>query len=432
MVRRQLLSSVTIGLLGLGAKVAFTLPWLGQQQHISADETARLPAPSYALNEMPLIKDSAIGFSEVQESCKLPFTSRQLNEGFGSDPTTFMVPSTGILQAYMVFVEFDDAPASEKVTDLFDLYMPAASEWYGNASFGRLNLRVTADLSRFHRMPRNASAYDYRRGMGYKFHRKYVQDALDAVGESVDFAGTDLLYIVPTREAAAISYSPTFMPPIEAHDGTLIKKTVTFGQDVDEFGFQVMNHETGHTMGLCDLYSYTPHTQAGVYVGGYDLMAQIGGISPDFLAWHKWRLGWLDDDQIMCLTPGAKKSVRGKGWRVVLTPIEEGKGLKALVVKRNATLALVAENRSGRRLNSATCGTGVLIYTVSTITESGRGPIRVQDSSPDSGCAGQRLNDALFVPGHHNRSSFTSPEFGVNIEVLEEIKEGFVLNVSLL
>ena len=400
---------------------------------MTAEAKASLPVPPYTLSEMPIVADYGFHISAGQESCKLPSKSPQLNEGFGSHPTSSYVPSSGVLQAYMVFVDFEDAPASENVTDLFDIFVSAASDWCGNASFGRLDLRVAADLSRFYRMPRNSTTYIYRRGMGYENHRKYVQDALDAVGESVEFAGTDLLYIVPTREAAAISYSPTFMPPIEAHDGTLIKKTVTFGQDAHSYGFKVMNHETGHTMGLPDLYSYEPRTRAGIYVGGYDLMAQIEGISPDFLTWHKWRLGWIDDDQIMCFGPAAQRSNARKGWRLVLTPVEQAKGLKALVVKHNATLALVAENRSGRNLNNDTCGTGVLIYTVSTTTESGHGPIRVQDSTPDSGgCARDELNDALFVPGHRSRSSFASPEFGVNIEVLEEIDEGFVVNVRLL
>lgn len=332
----------------------------------------------------------------------------------------------------MVFVDFDDAPASENVTDLFELFLPAASEWYRNASFGRLDLRVGSDQSRFHRMPCNASAYTYRRGMGYEAHLQYVQDTLDSIGNHVDFDGTDLLYIVPTKEAAAISYSPTFMVPIVAHDGTMIKKTVTFGQDAHISGFKVMNHETGHTMGLCDLYSLKPHTAAGIFVGGYDLMAQIEGISPDFLAWHKWRLGWIDDDQILCLNPVAKSSNENQEWRVVLTPIEESEGLKALLVKHNTTLALVAENRSGKQLNNDTCGTGVLIYTVSTTLASGHGPIRVQDSSPNSGCSGQKLNDALFMPGNDRRNSFVSAEFGVNLKVLEQNEEGFVVSISLI
>ena len=110
------------------------------------------------------------------------------------------MPSSGILQVYIVFVDFEDAPASENVANLFDLFIAAASEWYETTSFGRLNLRVAADLSRFYRMPRDASAYNYRRGKGREYHRNYVQDALDAVGQSVDFSGTDLMYMSPPRK----------------------------------------------------------------------------------------------------------------------------------------------------------------------------------------------------------------------------------------
>lgn len=386
----------------------------------------RLPPCTIEKTQFPT-GDEAYVFDD-QPSCKLLSTYPNLNEGFGPDPRLAYVPSTGVLQAYMIFVDFKDAPASESTTDLYRKFMPGASEWYGNASFGHLNLRVSADFSRFHRMAYNSSTYIYRRGMGYEDHLKYVQDALDAVGRSIHFAGTDLLYIVPTKEAIAISYSPTFMVPVQAHDGTVIFKTVTFGQDVDEFGFKVMNHETGHTMGLPDLYSYQQHTRAAIYVGGYDLMAQIEGISPDFLAWHKWRLGWIVDEQVICI--GSSTRTR-ENQKYTLTPIEHATGMKALVFRHNVTMALVAECRSGKNLNSDNCGIGVLIYTVSTTTASGHGPIRVQHSSPNSvGCAGERLNDALFIPKHQNRSSFTSTELGIKIIVLTEVTEGFVVELS--
>ena len=402
-------------------------PGLAPQEYVLAETRSHL-SPWIDDKTQALIGDVA-SVSDEEASCKLLSPYPILGEGFGSDPNLAYVPSTGVLQAYMIFVDFEDAPASERTTDLYLRYMPAASEWYRNFSFGRLNLRVMADFSQFHRMPRDSAKYDFRRGRGRGLERMYVQDALDAVGEKIKFAGTDLLYIVPTKEAVAITYSPTFMVPIQAHDGTLISKTVTFGQDVNDFGFKLMNHETGHTMGLPDLYSYQPHTRAGVYVGGYDLMAQIEGISPDYLAWHKWRLGWVDDEQIICIDPSATKSERKK---YTLTPVEEATGVKALVFRHNASFALVAENRSGRNLDSDTCGTGVLIYTVSTTTPSGRGPIRVQDSSPGSGCAGDRFNDGLFVPKPQTRSSFTSIDLGVRITVLEQVAEDFTVELDFL
>ncbi|KAK5200981.1 hypothetical protein LTR41_012221, partial [Exophiala xenobiotica] len=131
---------------------------------------SRVSVPAYIIDEIPLVESHGLHISQDQESCKLASTSRHLNDGFGSDPTSFSVPSSRVLQARMIFIDFEDAPASENPVDLFDLFMPAASEWYGNASFGRLNLRVAADLSGFYRMPCNASTYVYHRGMSYEAH----------------------------------------------------------------------------------------------------------------------------------------------------------------------------------------------------------------------------------------------------------------------
>jgi M6 family metalloprotease-like protein len=358
--------------------------------------------------------------AEPVSRCKLPATDVDLSEGWGS--TESFAPSTGTVKAKMIFVDFPDAPANDSTTALYNELAPGATSWFKTASYGKLNLDVTADTSHFYRMPAASDSYGYQRGLTSAAHRKYIQDALNAVGRSVDFKGTQLLYVVATRAAPAISFSPTYMSSVTAADGTVIGHTVTFGQDLWTWGSKVVNHETGHTMGLPDLYPFTGVTTQ--YVGGWDLMGLISGPSPDRFAWHKWKQNWINDSQVDCVTvPGTTSHT--------LTPIETASGSKMTVIKTSDTRAVVAEVRSDKGVDSATCATGVLVYTVDTSVTTGSGPIVVQDARPDSGgCDGAELNDATFGYGSGQVSVFHDAVSGASITVTGHHGDNYTISVT--
>ncbi|KAI0603540.1 M6 metalloprotease [Biscogniauxia sp. FL1348] len=340
-----------------------------------------------------------------------------LSAGFGL--ASDCVPSVGTLTASMIFVDFPDAPATEdSPASLHDFFLPAAADWYATLSYGALSLNVTADTTRFYRMPAAATSYNWDRGLTAEAHEKYILDAVAAYGGSGPPAA-DVLYVVPTANAQAISFSPTYMGEVRARGGdgdgeapVVAKKAVTFGYDAYEaWGSLVLNHETGHTMCLPDYYPADGRA-TGLFVGGWDLMGLISGPSPDYFAWDKWRLGWLADDQVDCVTTTTTTTTTHE-----LTPLEVPGGTKAVVVARNGTDALVAEARAARGLDAGACATaGVLLYTVSTQTASGEGPVRVLDATPGSGgCAGDELNDAtLTLDG---TSSYAVPGWGVTVAV---------------
>jgi hypothetical protein len=238
----------------------------------------------------------------------------------------------------------------------------------------------------------------------------------------VDFSGTQILYIVPTRRASAISFSPTFMGSVTAADGTVIDKTVTLGQDLWYWGSKVINHETGHAMGLPDLYSFGSGDAHG-YVGGWDMMGLISGPDPDRFGWHKWKQGWIDDNQVGCIT--------GKGSSTVtLTPLETAGGEKIAVVRTSPTRAVVAEVRTKQGVDSGACATGVLIYTVDTTVDTGNGPIRVQDAHPGSGgCDGHELNDAPYGFGAGAVTHFRDAKSGATIDVTGQSGDNYTLTI---
>ncbi|KAI1372054.1 M6 metalloprotease [Hypoxylon crocopeplum] len=354
-------------------------------------------------------------------ACKLAANNDiYLSAGFGYELNC--APSIGTLSAFMIFVDFDDQGAIETPQSLHDFFLPAAAEWYATSSYGALTLNVTADTSRFYRMPAAASSYGWERGLSYETHQVYIQDALDAYGKTIP--PTDVLYVVPTANASAISFSPTFMGDVETRAGVYVaKKSVTFGLDAYRtWKYLVLNHETGHTMCLPDYYPFNG-SATGLFIGGWNLMGLISGPSPDYFAWDKWRLGWLSDEQIECVAEAGSSTH-------MLTPLEKAGGSKAVVIKHNSTNALVAELRTADSLDLASCSTGVLLYTVSTMTATGEGPVRVVDATPTSGgCAGDRLNDApLSLNG---TSSYTSRDWGIKVTVVTQTGDGVEISVEV-
>ena len=122
----------------------------------------------------------------------------------------------------------------------------------------------------------------------------------------------------------------------------------------------------------------------------------IGGM----LAWHRWKLDWLDAAQITCLS--------GRGSRTAtITPLERPGGVKALIVRRGDD-AYVAEVRQPIAEDAGICRGGVLISAVDLSRPPKRWALRVLAPRPDDASrwprCGPRWNAALR-PGSKGAST---------------------------
>jgi M6 family metalloprotease-like protein len=343
------------------------------------------------------------------------------------------VPATGELRGFMMFVDFSDAeaPSNDPPKGLHDVFFPDAVDWYTKASYGALSLNVTADTSRYYRMPASAASYHWDTGLSYEQHQAYIQDALEAYtanGTRPPPPETEVLYIVPTRYASSyMTRSMAFHGRTNTKEGTYVaRKAVTFGADpFITWGFGALNHETGHTMCLPDYYPYASGLDTRYYVGGWSIMGDISGPGPDFFSWDKWRLGWLSDDNIDCVVDHGTSEH-------TLTSLEVKGGTKAVVIARNETAALVVEARAAEGLDSKVCAPGVLLYTIDTTVVTGEGPLRVLDANPSSGGCGDgdgELNDAtLSLDG--KTSGYEVPGWGIKVKLLSKDGDKFKVRVD--
>ncbi|KAK1722598.1 hypothetical protein CaCOL14_003196 [Colletotrichum acutatum] len=395
-----------------------------------------------------LASSSSINRRADISSCKLPATNGVFfSSGFGYRYDC--APSKGTVNAILIFIDFPDQTASEaSPQEVYDLLIPQAQQWFNTSSYGQLSLNITADTSQFYRMPKNAADYNFVRPLSQQAHYAYVQDALEqwlAVTNtpvpkvnSTEGPLTDIFYVIPTRNATDIELSAALTGGAYTKDVNYIaRKAVTMGIDTfDWWGYKAVNHETGHTFCLPDLYPI-PTGYTGMYAGNWDMMANVGASSPDYFAWDKWRLGWLSDGQIECVVPSAAPL---NGSNITsstthrLTPLETTGGMKAVVVKQNETMALVAEVRSKEGNNLNSCTTGVLLYTVTTDLGTGEGPIRVLDGNPGWGtasCINDNLDNAPLSLNGGGASSYTSTDLGVTVTVVGQNGDDYTIRIDV-
>jgi plastocyanin len=134
-------------------------------------------------------------------------------------------------------------------------------------------------------------------------------------------------------------------------------------------------------------------------------------------AWHRWKLGWLDPDQIACFS--------GRGQiEATIAPIGRPGGTKAIVF-RGSRSAYVAEVRQPIGEDSAICKKGVLIYAVDFQTPAGQADIRLIPALGDPTDLLRRCGPHAAAPhdigaGEVSRVS----AFGFRFELLEALADG--------
>ncbi|GAA3372505.1 M6 family metalloprotease domain-containing protein [Streptomyces sannanensis] len=330
--------------------------------------------------------------------------------------------STGEVRALNLMIDFPDVPGKGSALARFAEFFPQTSRWFRTSSYGRLVYRPEAPIKNWVRMPLPFASYGLDRGAPYEpGYRQMVEDIVTTVDPKVDFSAYDLVNVLVTPNAGPSALdtvlSVTFSGNGEAPyaDGVpLSNASFIYSRQDDgsgsygETGFRVLPHENGHVFGLPDLYT----SDGGDAVGHWDIMSEDWGANNDMLGWHKWKLGWLDNHQISC-------AARHGTSEHLLSPLPVRGGAKLAVVPLSDRSGYVAEVRTRAGNDEAVCKPGVLIYRVDTGVDTGQGPVKISDSTRDSGgCTRQpnvhaELSDATYLPG----DSFTDSEHGIRIAV---------------
>ncbi|WP_128378691.1 M6 family metalloprotease domain-containing protein [Streptomyces cavernae] len=350
--------------------------------------------------------------------CALKRTTAHHSEGLDSWNAAYPRPLR-TLNAVLVFLSFPDSAPLTTPQQLAADHFPATSRFFERASYGRFTLRPHA-LGRWIRMPRASTAYAIRRDWNAEHRTAYIKDALAASDARVDFAKYDIVYFVADPDAPGVDSDATKVVNLEAPlraDGSALRRVVTVFERHPPDRL-VLAHETGHVFDLPDLYHRPDDGQGDwdTHVGDWDLMGSQFGLAPDLFAWHKWKLGWLAPEQVVCARGAGSTRVTLEAVEAdgISEPIgvaeavgssvpsgvgsyagsyappraadppggEAGWAKKLAVVPTGMDSALAFEARSPLGNDASACREGVLVYRVRNRAESGGGPVQVLDAHP--------------------------------------------------
>ena len=311
--------------------------------------------------------------TNVVAACKLPPLSFT-NVGFGLPNPSHKLPAVGDVKTIVLFVDFPDVAAAQTPEETFALISPDAEKFFRDNSYGRMNWILEPHFV-WLRLSQPSSFYGESIG-SYEGHFQFLQEAVTLADADIDFSSADSVVVIVPTEASAVGYGPAFgANPGEGYtaDGKVFSNGVTSGADLPAWGFLWLNHESGHTMGLPDLYAYqfdpANYDDQHRFVGGFGLMGYIDGLAPELFAFERWQLGWLDDGQILCLPSGEQT--------VTITPIETAGGMKAVMIPVSESKVVVVESRRPLGYDANLPKAGALVYTVDTSIASGQGTLVV-------------------------------------------------------
>ncbi|MEU6706778.1 M6 family metalloprotease domain-containing protein [Streptomyces wuyuanensis] len=358
--------------------------------------------------------------------CALPRTAAHHSLGLDTWNSAYPRPDRAV-DAVMVFLSFPDSTPLTAPDDLVADHFPATGDFFRNASYGKFQLRPHP-VRKWIRMPKASTEYRIKRDWDAAHRAAYLRDAVSVADPLVDFSRYDVVYLVADPDAPGVDSDATkvvnFEPATKA-DGTELRRAVTvFERHPPDR--HVLAHETGHVFDLPDLY-HRPTDGKGdwdTHVGDWDVMGSQFGLAPEFLGWHKWKLGWLDQGQVRCVTGPADRVLTLEPLAAAVAPGRPA-GTRLAVVRTGQNSALAIEARGATGNDRDTCKEGVLLYRVRNEEASGAGPVEVIDTHPKSGACWDRsvypqLADAPLGLGE----SFTVPGERVRVEVADRTRTG--------
>ena len=358
-------------------------------------------------------------------SCKIPSPFSLLHSGIPRAENT--VDSTGTYRAVVLFADFPDRPNTETTEETWDrLWQQETQDFLQRQSRQRLEF----DVQPHHQWLRLSTDYQ---ATPFNPTAEIVALADDAV----DFTDADAVWVVYERTAElefGFAWAAPFQyPELVVEDGQvrigngIVLGTSRAGPQTADFDLvdAYVAHEILHTFGLPDLsnVSATPHRWS--YVGNFDPMGNIVGFAGgrtsfdrsannggELLAWHRWQLGWADDDQVLCTDAVDPVTV-------TLEPLMTWQGVQSVVVPLGATEALVVESRIAQRYDRDLENEGALVYVVDTAKFTADGSIQVQNAVSGTFPS---AND-LLAPGETLRTR------GITVGVTERIGNTMAVQV---
>lgn len=380
----------------------------------SSPVTVMVSKPSQTRSTAPSLDPNVIRFGSKQNSeiCKL-YSTDESSFSFTDNKAKGVLPSTGKQKIYFAFVRFGDYLPSTNPNDWMKRYAQYFKDFYKTNSFGRLELTEDHN-STWLELPGNAADFGWLTSSDrtYYGHLQALNYALKGLDSQVDFSLYDSVSVVFGVDPSKYNTGTAawFSAPGNAlsFDGktfrTATTLTISLVNDWRENAPRVVAHEIGHTFGLQDLYAYSfqgSYSDQHRFVGQFDLMGFVAAKSPSLLLWNRWRLSWIDSNDVYC-QPSSQSA------RYLINDANSITGPRLAVVRTGSNERIALEYRP-LGTDSLAIG-GLVIYRITQLPN-GMGSIKVERVSLDPLMLTQ---DDFLAPGQQK----CLPEICVTFEMV--------------
>ena len=319
-----------------------------------------------------------------------PWGSGGLSSGFPLAP--FVPPTLGRLRIAVLFVDFDNAPALNSAQQESLKGLSYMKKYLESASYGKIRIEFIP-LFRWLRAERGYSHYEGPTAVTGSRHITWAIDleAVRLADPDFDFSG---VHIVMSVLPSAHFGGGNALGEVETDEGSAFTMRInTFhGATTSNWG-PIAVHELAHNLGLPDLYPYTANQhfvpqvppegkqwrQVRMGLMGLTAAVPVDGRDPsgsadanEMLAWTRWQLGWLDDDQIRCISEPTAT--------VTLSPVADpgdGIAMAAVPVSADELIVIESRRRIGYDRHAAVGDGAVVVYTVEAALGNGDLPIKL-------------------------------------------------------
>jgi M6 family metalloprotease-like protein len=303
----------------------------------------------------------------------------------GFPKTSDALPSTGNVRGLILLADFPDVIATNSaLTEIKAAWLnssiPNAEKLFAFSSYGKMKLKVDMS-SKVYRLQKQSTYYALGADpSGGPIPNspppkldEAVTDAITAADLDIDFSQYAFVTVAtPQSPTLALSGATGMGPNPKQFDGITYTKGDFMPLDsltpLDKT-YRTLNftHDTGHMLGLMHPY-ITGEGQP--ITGAWDIMWNFA-YQNDFYGWNKWKLGWINDDQVSCIN-----GIVTSGITQFLSPIGASTSTnKMIVLKLSETTAIAVEVRRKSPFDDLkSSDEGVIVYRVDTTKGQGYGP----------------------------------------------------------
>ena len=373
--------------------------------YVVAPTTTPTPAPT-ATKPSNLNRNSAITPATELTTLKVCKTKDLSTRSSGNNG--FPRPQgviSGAVTPKILFIplNFPDVPSFSDA-DLIRVQetLKEVQEFYKKTSYGLVRIEYQIlEKSKWPTMDKSAESYGLINPRPQQNNTEALKEILAKVDSSINFDLYDGVTIETVRHPGG-GVGQAFLGQIfPTRNGSA--KGVSLETAMAAGSFHTLAHELGHTLfGLEDLYVFIneqrPSVSGGpIPAGSWDMMSNS---SREFFGWSKFLNGWLEDQQVRCLSNQVNSvhyleslEIPSPAPKLILINLQEG-----------VTISVEVRQLDG------SASRGVLVYKIDSRINHGDGPITAQRDLLDEG-------KSLLIDGW-------------KVTALEEGTEGILIKVE--